>query len=201
MDEAGRLQRPSTMRFDTPFDVDDVPEFHAARLLVLMFVCGSGRTHQLRGRTKLAKLDFFVRYPSFLEVGLTRLREEGRAVPEYQAGTEGVEASMVRYRYGPWDHRYYNLLALLDARGLVKIGGGTIETYSLTDEGQRVAETLAAESAFSPIVERCRIVRDSFAEMNGTQLKDFVYQTFADEVAALPLGTTIPSPGPGPRTE
>jgi hypothetical protein len=70
-------------RFDEPLDVDDVPEFHAARLLLLLRFYGRSPGGEIAGRTKLAKLDFFVRYPRFLEAAVARLRSEGRDVPEY----------------------------------------------------------------------------------------------------------------------
>jgi hypothetical protein len=183
-------------RFDEPLDVDDVQEFHIARLLLLMRICGQGQTGLLRGRTKLAKLDLFVRYPRFLEAGLARLQEMGRDHPSYSAGNEGVEASMVRYRYGPWDHRYYNLLSTMSARGLIRIGGGRnrVETYSLTPTGAKIADSLAEERSFYPVVERCRVVAASFASFGGTELKQFVYDTFEEEVASLPQGANIGNP-------
>src|SRR5690349_19688961 len=141
---------PSAQRFDRPLDVEDLPELHAARLVVLMRICGDGHTGLIRGRTKLAKLDFFVRYPAFLEAAVQRVRRQRPSLADYRAGTEGVEASMVRYRFGPWDHRYYNLLGLLDARALIKIGGGAgrVETYSLTEAGRQLADSLATQQSF-----------------------------------------------------
>jgi len=202
MKPLGAMHTSAQVRFDKPLDVEDVQEFHIARLLLLMKLCGQGQTGLLRGRTKLAKLDFFVRYPHFLETALNRLREAGRAAPEYTAGTEGVEASMVRYRFGPWDHRYYNLLATMSARGLIRIGGGAtgVETYSLTPTGRNIAETLLQEQVFAPVVERCRLVSESLAGFTGTDLKNFVYETFQEEVAALPHGATIVAPGGGKET-
>lgn len=186
---------PRSHRFDRPVDVDDLPEFHAARLLILMRTCGDGRNGLIRGRTKLAKLDFFVRYPGFLEAATRRLRTQRPTLPDYRAGTEGVEASMVRFRYGPWDHRYYNLLALLEGRQLIKVGGSTVETYSLTGEGRSLADRLVAETVYAPIVDRCRIVSVVFQGLTGNALKSFVYETFVDEVATVPLGTIIAPTG------
>ena len=51
---------------------DDIVEFHAARLLLLFDLCGtSGRIDSL---TKMAKLDFFVRYPDFFALGVSAAR-------------------------------------------------------------------------------------------------------------------------------
>jgi hypothetical protein len=182
---------PDNQRFDRPLDIEDLPEFHAARLLVLMRICGEGQTGLIRGRMKLAKLDFFVRYPRFLEAAVLRLRRRNPSLPIYRAGSEGVEATMVRYRYGPWDHRYYNLLGLLDARGLIRIGGGAVETYSLTDNGRALVHQLLHDDPFAPVANRCRVVAKAFEGLSGTKLKDFVYETFIDEVASLPRGALI----------
>src|SRR5688572_12691214 len=79
-----------------------------ARLLLLIDAFSHpGRS--LEGRTKLAKLDFFLRYPAYFSRAL--LARGGtrptRAVLDAarQAADEGdtIENRMVRYRYGPWD--------------------------------------------------------------------------------------------------
>src|ERR687890_441277 len=88
-----------------PLLADDLTEFRAARLLLLLNECGL--KGQIEGLTKLAKLDFFVRYPSFFTQACI---EQGK--PFFPV-TEAVESPMVRYYYGPWDHRYYQVLAYL----------------------------------------------------------------------------------------
>lgn len=184
------------LRFDTPLDVEDIPEFHAARLLVLLRITGQGNTCIIRGRTKLVKLDFFVRYPQFLSAALKRLASQGRAVPAYDAGSEAVEASMIRYRFGPWDPRYYNLISYLQGRDLIRVGGGagSTETYSLTPLGKSLADEISADDPYRPLVERCLVVKSSLSSYTGTELKDFIYDTFIDEVAALRWGAIIEPP-------
>ncbi len=59
------LNRIGQCPVSLPLSADDILEFHAARLLLLLSVCGvSGR---IDGLTKMAKLDFFARYPAFFE--------------------------------------------------------------------------------------------------------------------------------------
>src|SRR6266851_5060715 len=124
-----------TDRFDVPFDVDDVVAFHAARLLVLIRLVGNPATGLLYGRTKLTKLDFFIRYPTFLVRAISILRAEKRTTVDYEAGADGVEATMIRYRYGPWDPRMTDYLGYLSSRQLIKVAGQRVETYSLTPLG------------------------------------------------------------------
>jgi len=47
-----------------PLAADDILEFHAARLLLLLEICGTAG--RIDGLTKMAKLDFFKRYLDFL---------------------------------------------------------------------------------------------------------------------------------------
>ena len=56
----------SKVKRSVPILADDITEFHAARLLLLFHVCGT--KGQIDGLTKMAKLDFFVRYPSFFSL-------------------------------------------------------------------------------------------------------------------------------------
>jgi hypothetical protein len=187
------MTTPSLYRFDRPLHAEDIDEFHVTRLLLVIEHCGTGARPTLEGRTKLAKLDFFVRYPAFLESAVSTFLAMGQDVPEFSAGPEGVEASMVRYRYGPWDHRYYDLIALMAGRGLILVrprASGT-EAYTLTEEGRRLVRILHAEPAFAPIVRRCEIVSTVFGSMTGTALKEFVYSTFQAEVGALDLNDEI----------
>ena len=61
----------------------------------------------------MAKLDFFVRYPHFFQVVAKVL---GKDI-EYLSTYTETESKMVRYHYGPWDQRYYHVLAYLEGKG------------------------------------------------------------------------------------
>lgn len=164
-------------------DPDDLLDFHAARLLILLEVCGSGeRTRRIDGRTKLAKLDFFIRYPRFLEAAHRALgiAEEVRRHHHTES-----EAPMIRYRYGPWDPGYRDYLAFLEARGLLRVVGSNVEAYSLTGAGRRIASELLNHPAFIPLVERAQSMVGNLASWNGSRLKSFIYEQFDQEVGDL----------------
>jgi hypothetical protein len=182
---------PGALPFAQPLDAEQVPEFHAARLLLLLLAYRSLRHAAVRGRTKLVKLDFFMRYPKFLERALQKLPAVAAADKGYSSGKEGVEANMVRYRYGPWDPQYFNLIAFLLSRGLINVGQGTVETYSLTDAGRNVATAIAARPEFEPLIRRAELVSRTLGPLNGMTLKNFIYESFEDEVTHLPTGRTI----------
>src|SRR5437588_2238107 len=106
--------------------------YHASRLLLLISLCGKPRKPTVKseklpgieGRTLLAKLDFFIRYPVYLKRAAKLLHTEisdedlGLATDEEM---HSVESHMVRYLYGPWDHIYYSALAYLIGKGLIVV--------------------------------------------------------------------------------
>ncbi|WP_437796418.1 hypothetical protein [Sorangium sp. So ce693] len=167
-----------------PLNADQVVEYHAARLLLLLHVCGS--KGQIHGLTKVAKLDFFVRYPAFFE----------RAAKELDmslvAGTPVNDSAMVRHHYGPWDPRYYQVLAYLEGRELITVEKEkSAFIFALTNAGVAAAKQLAAASAYSDIVLHMKNVKAAFGSKSGDWLKKLVYSVFDDEVAKLSRGQVI----------
>lgn len=107
-------------RRDVTLDsVRDPLVVHAGRVLVLVDAF-TGSTGRLRGLPKLARLDFLLRFPVYLEAVL---RERGRELPFALRATYdergASEGAHVRWEYGPWDHRYYPLLGRLVGQGLL----------------------------------------------------------------------------------
>jgi hypothetical protein len=174
-----------------PLTADQITEFHVARLLLLIYLCGtkdkaSGR-FKLDGLTKLAKLDFFVRYPDFFQRAMKHLGLKigtGRSIP--------VESPMVRHHYGPWDARYYQLLGYMESRELI-----TVERYNksfvfvLTEAGRDVAKRLSDEASYNDLCSRMKDVKEGLKGKSGDWLKKLVYALFDAEIANLPLGQVI----------
>lgn len=166
-----------------PLLADDVLEFHAGRLLLLLETCGvSGK---VRGLTKMAKLDFFIRYPDFFNV-VRGQRVEGAP----------IEAAMVRHHYGPWDKRYYHVLAFLESRGLIAVSkAGKSVHLALTKAGKKLARRLVDEPSFASLVAHMRQVNEAFGSRTGNELKDLIYRTFGEDVSDRPLGHIIGGKG------
>jgi hypothetical protein len=167
-----------------PLAADDVLELHAGRLLLLFRVCGTAG--RIDGLTKMAKLDFFVRYPQFFEIACEQL---GTSV---SSAASGVESSMIRFHYGPWDERYYHLLGYLEAKGLIAVSkAGKMFQLTLTDQGRNAADQLRDSQAFQPLVEQMKRVKKVFGNKAGSTLKVLVYEIFEKEIAQRPLGEVI----------
>lgn len=174
----GRISR------SLPLSADDITELHAARLLLLFHHCGFGE--KIDGLTKLAKLDFFVRYPSFFERASKHL---GKAIA---TANEQTESPMVRHHYGPWDKRYYQVLAFLESRGLITVKKhGNAYEFALSALGKEKSDLLSKSKPFSPLVEQMKEVRKLLGRKNGNQLKNIVYEIFDEEVTQRKLGELI----------
>jgi hypothetical protein len=180
--------RPASL----PLSADDVVEFHAARLLLLLNLCGTAG--RIEGLTKLAKLDFFARYPEFFAAAKAATVSEADKLQlsKTPPAEDAVESAMVRHHYGPWDKRYYHVLAHLEAKGLVQVTKkGNAYHIILTDPGRARARTLAERPSFQPIAARMRELKKTFGSRTGTSLKNLVYKLFDEEVGRRPLGKII----------
>lgn len=162
-------------------DLDGNPHLHSARLLLLLTEFSKGKHgHPVEGLTKLAKLDFLLRYPIMLD---RALRAKGRSTAEVNLEEHeklSVESQMVRYRFGPWDHRYREFLNILVGKGLANIHEeGRKIVISVTPEGQAYASRISTNEAFEPYVRRAKVLRRNF-DLQATTLMKFVYDTFPE---------------------
>lgn len=158
-------------------------ELHAARLLLLLNYAGV--KGKIVSRTKIAKMDFFVRYPAYLKKAATinniSMHDEVDIRPD---------SPMIRYKYGPWDSKYYNVFALLIAKGLITIlPSKNGDVFELTDRGRYAVNELD-NAEFENIIRRCELVSQLFRNKTGTAIKDFIYQYFP-EVTSRSLGEEI----------
>jgi hypothetical protein len=167
-----------------PVLADDITEFHAARLLLLLKLCGKkGRIDSL---TKMAKLDFFVRYPRFFAEACEKLGQfpAEKSLP--------VESAMVRYRYGPWDHRYYHVLSFLEGARLIGVTRiGKAFRLELTEQGTAAAAQFEKSGSFSDLAAQMRQVKRVLGDKSGSALKKIIYRTFSNEVTNREHGEVI----------
>ncbi|MFE3825096.1 hypothetical protein [Streptomyces sp. NPDC059092] len=161
--------------------------YHQARVLILVTsVAGTaGHNGKLDGLTKLAKLDFLLRYPALASTVLDPLNPQDARLdlaPEELAAPTEVEAPMTRYKYGPWDDRYYAVIGALVGRGLLRYAKGRRGSVALvpTPQGKKLVTVLAATDAWATIKHRCDAVAEASANMSGNTLKDLIYERLAD---------------------
>ncbi len=153
-----------------------------ARLLLLIDMFSSA-DNSLEGRTKLAKLDFFLRYPIYLKRALQVRGVEQEQQPKLDI-YEDVEARMVRYRYGPWDPSYYAILGRLIGKGLVTSellpkGIG----YKTSDKGKALSKSLNTEPTWQDTIQKLKLLK-KYLNLSGNRLKKFVYDNFPEVTKA-----------------
>jgi hypothetical protein len=164
---------------------------HLGRLLLLLHIFnGENRAGEIEGLTKLAKLDFFLRYPVYLQRAMQISGKElKRGVPqEYERMS--VEAKMVRFRYGPWDFRYRRFLNTLIGKRFAYIRQEGRSYYlGITDEGVQAALKLELNPAFADLIDRAKTIKSNF-NFSGTWLMRFIYKNFP-EIGSLQYGHEI----------
>lgn len=185
--------------FEILAELEDDDDLHLSRLLILLRAFAERDADgTVEGLTKLAKLDFLLRYPVYLERALeARKRQrpgdnirpaEEAAVREHER--HSVESAMVRFKFGPWDHRYRRFLNLLVAHGLATVSvQGRTNHIGLTRAGVAKADELAARDENADIAARTKVIKRRF-DLAGTTLMKFVYDTFP-EIVSLRLGEEI----------
>jgi len=179
------------------FDPDDSIEFHASRILILLGLCSRDKISRdkvgIKGRTKLAKLDFFLRYPVYLDKALEKLNIDKKkfTFEIEESEKHSVEASMIRYKYGPWDQRYYDIFAYLLGKELIEVNiiGGT-DYFSVSDIGKSALKELLYTEAFQPLVSRCQVIKKVLGWRTGESLKNIIYKYFP-EIVNQPIGSLI----------
>lgn len=178
---------------ETIANMDAAPELHASRLLVLLSTfAGERGIEPVEGLTKLAKLDFLLRYPVMLQRALNAKGRSTRGVNLENHERLSVESEMVRYRFGPWDHRYRAFLNILVAKGLVTVSveGRTVVIVP-TPQGRALAATLEVDPVFEAYARRSKLLKRHF-DLTATNLMRFIYDTFP-EVVSLRSNEAIPT--------
>lgn len=162
----------------TSLDRDE--DVHLARILVLLKAFSRADAPAIEGITKLAKLDFLLRYPSCLQKALLARGVPVKNIPVDDFERLTIEARMIRYRYGPWDHRYRRFLNILVARRLttVRTDGRTIQ-IDLSASGTVLADKLAKSPGFARVYQRALLLRKHL-DLKARALMEFIYEQFPE---------------------
>lgn len=163
-----------------------------ARILVLLNKYFSKyKNEPIVGTTKVVKLDFLLRYPTILEQALLMKKKTGKYlnIKDYERGL--VESKMIRYRFGPWDDRYWSILSTMESMKLlniVKIDGVT--NYLLTNNGKKIADKLETDPIYADYAKRSKTIVANFGYYTATGLMKKVYE-IRPELTKMKLGEEI----------
>lgn len=171
--------------------LEDDDNLHIGRLLILISdFSGKKLKNDIKGMTQLAKLDFFLRYPVYLERAMEIQRIENVELKISDFERRCVESRMVRYRFGPWDFKYRRLMNIMYSKGLIELTmEGRSVRIKVTSAGKEIAEKLSMDISYQDIALRSDILKKNF-NMGGTKLKNFIYDHFS-EIVTLEWGEHI----------
>jgi hypothetical protein len=178
-------------------ETENTDDFHLGRLLVLIRGVDlrkkspATKLKAVEGITKLAKLDFLLRYPTCLEKALRYQMKDPTLAGVVPRERTSIESKMIRFRYGPWDARYRRWLGLLVARGLVRVGleGHTVQ-IGLTDVGRSLADQFRENELYADQTRRSDVIAKNFGNYSATGLKQFVYDAIP-EITDMKWGEEI----------
>lgn len=179
---------------DAAIEIEQADQLHEARLLLLLrYVTKDGEVN-VEGITKLAKIDFLLRYPLYFQRLVDRLNLERKrkiAVPINEFETDTVESKMIRFRYGPWDPRYRRWIGILVAKDLADtyLQGKTVHV-KLTQKGTEIARNLAEVDEFRDLAERMKLVAKTVGSRSGNWLKEHIYEV-VPELTGMNWGEEI----------
>jgi hypothetical protein len=145
-------------------------DVHIGRVLLLIRAFSGGRRGRLEGLSKLARLDFLLRYPVYLERVLDG-RGQSLSFALWPTGAErrAVESTMVRHKFGPFDARYYLLVGRLLGLELAdQLPGSRHLSLRATDRGQEAADALVGVH-WSVVDGRARALKRSL-DLSGATL-------------------------------
>ena len=179
---------------DATIDTEQADQLHEARLLLLLRHAANRGTGTVEGITKLAKIDFLLRYPLYFQRLVDKLNESRKRrieVPIQEYETETVESRMIRFRYGPWDPRYRRWIGILVAKGLADtyLQGKTVHV-KLTESGIALANQIAETEAFHDLDARSKLIDKTVGAKSGTWLKDTIY-AIVPELTGMQWGKEI----------
>ena len=179
---------------DATIEAEQSDQLHEARLLLLLLHAADRGKGTVDGITKLAKIDFLLRYPAYFrrmidKLNATRKRKIEMPLSEYESDT--VESKMIRFRYGPWDPRYRRWIGILVAKRLADtyLQGKTVHV-KLTDRGVKIAKEIADSPDFRDLDARSELINKMVGSRSGTWLKDTIYE-IVPELMGMKWGQEI----------
>lgn len=115
-----------------------------------------GTDDEIRGFSKLSRLDFFVRFPKCFDE-IRDLGSKGSLIADY----------------APRDNRYDQLFDWLIARNLLNFRQ-LFRVISLSKLGAETVSTLEIQPMFTEFVKECQAVGDYFRTMSGPEIHDLI---------------------------
>lgn len=162
-------------------DIEINDYLYLGRLLILLKVFGGkNQNNAIDGLEQLAGLDFFLRYPAYLEKALLIRGKSPDKASIKDSERQSIEANTAYYNYKPWSVEYRRLVSLLVAKDLVIIDINENRLkIRLSRKGVDTANTLTQEDLYDSVKKRAVILKQSF-NLSPRNLTSFIYENFPE---------------------
>lgn len=173
---------------ETIINIDSDDTNNIVRMLILLDTfAGKNKIGKIQGITKLAILDFLLRYPAALDKVLEKQECEGNKVinkkrvilQSYEVNS--IDARMMKFNFAPWDFKYRRIVSILKAKDLIQIDTeGKKIVLGISTKGIDVSRKFNDLKNYEYMFVRCRIIKTVFGNWSQKRLIDMIYLTFPE---------------------
>jgi hypothetical protein len=160
--------------------LENSDELHCVRLLILIYTLTGKKDGTTIYITKLAKLDFILRYPVVLDKALSLLNIIKKSSIN-EAQRNSIESEMLAFSYSPWSSNFRRLLVLLSSRNLIvwRTSGRQIELSS-TEVGRNFYRDAIEHIEFREFVQQSKVIKTNFSNLPLTKLDSLMLSVIKD---------------------
>lgn len=173
---------------ETIINIDSDDTNNIVRMLILLDTfAGRGKNGKVQGITKLAILDFLLKYPAALDKVLEKQEREGNKainkkrviLQSYEINS--IDARMMKFNFAPWDLKYRRIVSILKAKDLIQIDiEGKKVVLGISNKGIDISRKLSDFNNYEYMAVRSKIIKTVFGNWSQRKLIDMMYLTFPE---------------------
>lgn len=151
--------------------LDEQDELHIIRVLILVYtLIGSKNDKTTIELTKLAKMDFLLRYPSALDSALTSLNKN-KNLNITEAEKNNIETNILSFRFSPWSSDFRRLMVLLNAKSLLRWERRekSLDIYK-TPIGLKLYQELLNFDEFKSMIQQAKAIKTNISTLSTIKL-------------------------------
>ncbi|MDQ0090114.1 putative type IV restriction endonuclease [Paenibacillus anaericanus] len=161
--------------------LDERDELHIIRILVLIYtLIGAKKDKVTIELTKLAKMDFLLRYPSALDSALLNLYKQ-KDVSITEAEKNNIETNILSFRFSPWSSDFRRLMVLLNAKSLIKWEqrGKYLDIYH-TPKGIELFKEVLKFKEFESMIKQSQAIKTNISNLSGLKLDSLLSKVLTE---------------------
>ncbi|MFC3750099.1 hypothetical protein [Paenibacillus sp. GCM10012306] len=161
--------------------LDERDELHIIRILILIHsLIGNKKDKVTVELTKLAKMDFLLKYPSALDSALTNLNKQ-KDVSITEAEKNNIETNILSFRFSPWSSDFRRLMVLLNAKSLIKWERREryLDIYQ-TPKGLELYKEVLKYTEFKSMIKQSQAIKTNISNLSGINLDSLLSKVLTE---------------------